>query len=391
MPESTAQQATTETITSSISSNISGSDFGSRHSSHRSSSVSSTDSFPHSSTGSSPSSHPHAVPPSLSESGVPIWQSDDDVDHCALCGKQFTFFVRRHHCRLCGRICCASCASNFMRYLPNTYVVSPPSQIFLESPHVPHRTCTECTDELDMIRHALREGSGSILNDSAGNSLLSRDNNSSAVIPNMLVKSSSEHVTTTEMSTSSSQVTLTNNLQGEQGSSDQPIRQRQPKSKTHTSNRSTHEDPACPVCGKFLGFLNETQREEHTNQCLEAQNFSCSPQSRRTYNRMLVSTIPKNADVNKLQLNEDNECIICMEGFKPGDKIGRLECLCCFHYKCIRDWFKHKGRCECPVHVLHYDNWSNTSIHKTGINQCMHLFLWYTYKTRWIFRVNNPP
>lgn len=49
----------------------------------------------------------------------------------------------------------------------------------------------------------------------------------------------------------------------------------------------------------------------------------------------------------------DNECVICLEDLKPGDKVGRLECLCVFHYKCIKDWFNKKGYGECPVHFLH--------------------------------------
>ncbi|QOU19126.1 hypothetical protein BRETT_004347 [Brettanomyces bruxellensis] len=324
MSEVMTQQVSTETGSSSIHSNISNAGFAysplyssshsSPHSSPHSSSHSSSHSShssPHSSANSSANSsphsmavsHPNTVPPSLNESGTTSLQIMWQNMLCFMC-------IKFH----------------------------------------------ECAEELDMIRHALREGSSSILNDSSGNSLLSRENKSAAALPNMLIKTTPEHVTTTEMSKSSSQVTLTNDAQTGQGSSNGPIHKPYSGSQTRANHKIIHEDPTCPVCGKFLGFLNEAQRENHTSQCLESQDFSCSPQSRRTYNRMLVSTIPKDANVDKLQLNEDNECIICMEEFKPGDKIGRLECLCCFHYKCIRDWFKHKGRCECPVHILHYDS-----------------------------------
>lgn len=50
----------------------------------------------------------------------------------------------------------------------------------------------------------------------------------------------------------------------------------------------------------------------------------------------------------------DNECVICLEELRPGDKVGRLECLCVFHYKCIKDWFNKKGYGECPVHYLQH-------------------------------------
>ena len=30
---------------------------------------------------------------------LPTWQPDSDVSHCPVCGSQFTFFYRKHHCR----------------------------------------------------------------------------------------------------------------------------------------------------------------------------------------------------------------------------------------------------------------------------------------------------
>jgi len=48
----------------------------------------------------------------------------------------------------------------------------------------------------------------------------------------------------------------------------------------------------------------------------------------------------------------EQECTICMEEFQPGEEMGRLECLCKFHRKCIRDWWGVKGRGSCPVHVF---------------------------------------
>ena len=44
------------------------------------------------------------------------------------------------------------------------------------------------------------------------------------------------------------------------------------------------------------------------------------------------------------------ECVICFEEFVVGDEMGRLECLCKFHRKCIRQWWDTKGPGECPVH-----------------------------------------
>ncbi|KAK2628122.1 hypothetical protein QTJ16_002768 [Diplocarpon rosae] len=46
---------------------------------------------------------------------------------------------------------------------------------------------------------------------------------------------------------------------------------------------------------------------------------------------------------------DDAECTICLEEFEVGGWMGRLECFCRFHCKCIQQWFAlHPG--QCPVH-----------------------------------------
>lgn len=37
------------------------------------------------------------------------WKDDKSVPECEGCEAKFTLLTRRHHCRLCGRIFCASC------------------------------------------------------------------------------------------------------------------------------------------------------------------------------------------------------------------------------------------------------------------------------------------
>lgn len=36
------------------------------------------------------------------------WQDDTTVSNCTLCGIRFSLAIRRHHCRLCGRVVCSS-------------------------------------------------------------------------------------------------------------------------------------------------------------------------------------------------------------------------------------------------------------------------------------------
>ena len=62
----------------------------------------------------------------------PTWIPDENRDRCALCKIQFSMFSRRHHCRLCGDIYCASC-SNFTAIVP-----------FLHNDHRPVRHCSVC-------------------------------------------------------------------------------------------------------------------------------------------------------------------------------------------------------------------------------------------------------
>ena len=39
-----------------------------------------------------------------------IWQLDPKVSKCNKCSSDFTMFVRKHHCRLCGKIYCNECS-----------------------------------------------------------------------------------------------------------------------------------------------------------------------------------------------------------------------------------------------------------------------------------------
>lgn len=42
------------------------------------------------------------------------WLVDKEATHCLGCQGQFTWWLRRHHCRLCGRIFCYYCCNNFV-------------------------------------------------------------------------------------------------------------------------------------------------------------------------------------------------------------------------------------------------------------------------------------
>ena len=39
------------------------------------------------------------------------WMPDKACKECSECGAKFNWFLRRHHCRICGRIFCNTCCS----------------------------------------------------------------------------------------------------------------------------------------------------------------------------------------------------------------------------------------------------------------------------------------
>ncbi|ROV99926.1 hypothetical protein VMCG_06180 [Cytospora schulzeri] len=59
-----------------------------------------------------------------SDVSLPRWQPDAEVTICPICHTQFSIFVRKHHCRKCGRVVCASCSPHRIT-IPYQYIVQP--------------------------------------------------------------------------------------------------------------------------------------------------------------------------------------------------------------------------------------------------------------------------
>ncbi|PHH71334.1 hypothetical protein CDD80_5353 [Ophiocordyceps camponoti-rufipedis] len=58
---------------------------------------------------------------SAGESRMP----DAEVTYCPICNAQFSIFVRKHHCRKCGRVVCNSCSPHRI-IIPHQYIVRAP-------------------------------------------------------------------------------------------------------------------------------------------------------------------------------------------------------------------------------------------------------------------------
>ncbi|KAK9389853.1 FYVE zinc finger-domain-containing protein [Lipomyces mesembrius] len=89
---------------------------------------------------------PAAERPGAQDATIPPWQADSDVSGCPICQQPFTFFYRRHHCRICGRVVCGQCSSSYIPYPPGTYVLSP-YQRYSDPSGTLLRTCDDCIRE----------------------------------------------------------------------------------------------------------------------------------------------------------------------------------------------------------------------------------------------------
>jgi FYVE zinc finger len=75
------------------------------------------------------------------------WEADDQVQICRLCNRRFTAFLRRHHCRYCGRVVCHRCSGNLER-IPPERVVRNPFVAEQTGGYTVHRVCDSCVSVL---------------------------------------------------------------------------------------------------------------------------------------------------------------------------------------------------------------------------------------------------
>lgn len=71
----------------------------------------------------------------------PLWVNDRERPGCRACGARFGFSRRRHHCRICGEICCAECCPKVDLALPE--VGSTSVRVCVSCRHSQRRKSTE--------------------------------------------------------------------------------------------------------------------------------------------------------------------------------------------------------------------------------------------------------
>ncbi|EKG12968.1 Zinc finger FYVE-type protein [Macrophomina phaseolina MS6] len=350
----------------------------------------------------SPDGSVSSVPRRDSDIVIPQWQPDSDVSHCPVCGTQFSFWYRKHHCRKCGRVVCANCSPHRIT-IPRQYIVRAPEELRMSR-----------TGLIDLIGED--DGSSSrydlYLNPALGGgeevrvcnpcvpdpNLSPPPRHASSAFPNF--DSSGFHDQFGQHRYSPLQTPGRSRNMTYDSSQAYGNRQysHHRQSLSDVSQRSTDpfrssripEEDECPVCHEELppkGPDGSTvAREQHVEECIAANFAGPSSQSRTSTPSAAVDAAvattaahpgdarasaptPPVAESSRRrrhtqgmlryrasekdcldETGNPQECIICFEDFKEGDEMGRLECFCKFHRLCIRQWWDTKGDGSCPTH-----------------------------------------
>ncbi|KAI1739280.1 hypothetical protein F4680DRAFT_422256 [Xylaria scruposa] len=364
---------------------------------------------------------------------LPTWQPDTEVSQCPICGVRFGMFLRRHHCRKCGRVVCDGCSPHRIT-IPHPYIVRPPGDpgpaLQLSYPGVERgiadfssigggervRLCNPCVPDPNTAPPQPQQTSRPIIVDGrasrarpsnesfGGSSADARPYPQHPQLRSQGYTSRNRSATTSTghaqeyfpffpYSSTSSQYPQPNTaayysqssvphrrvssahiypphmthfgrLHGSSSSGFVPSFSglNRPLPRTPTPEPEIPEEDVCPVCHRELPSRSlsncEALREAHINNCITSHsnyrgdqavtaigtgNHGTPPPRTTRRTRMFPYVATEKDCVG------DVECTICLEEFKVGDQMARLECFCRFHRSCIDSWFVNRpGRC--PVH-----------------------------------------
>lgn len=94
---------------------------------------------------------------------IPKWINDEDVSKCYSCKKTFSFLLRKHHCRSCGRIFCYYCCHKKIRLPRNIehFPEKPKStMVFVNDwlkgeEHMLEKVCERCFKKYNEIKNIM--------------------------------------------------------------------------------------------------------------------------------------------------------------------------------------------------------------------------------------------
>ena len=216
-----------------------------------------------------------------------IWQPDYTAQECPTCMRRFSTFVRKHHCRVCGRVICYQCSLSRVALSQDVCVNTPDGLGSTSAPSMYHRVCDECMRTGDVATIAAA---------------------AAAATPVSFLSSPIDTASTT----------ITKSI----------------KHKAVLEADDGANLSECPVCLQPLAsFESDREREEHVNMCL--MGVGSSPAGFSVNGRYLVYTLKENSALVGM------ECVICFEEFAAGERIARLECLCNYHRVRTSDMLFH--------------------------------------------------
>lgn len=331
----------------------------------------------------------------------PRWQPDAEVTYCPICNAQFSIFVRKHHCRKCGRVVCNSCSPHRI-IIPHQYIVRAPgsdvsisTSLLLDGLGAGYfeaggqsggervRLCNPCVPDPNTAppqspasttgppppsRHRPPNTVYGVGNDygsvfTAGRSgdayqYYSPRWRSVTMGPTPHGGSAGHHGRIGAPYHAPVDRLLASGLSG---AAPPPRRHRHSSFGDATSSRhralppppQIAEEDECPICHRELPSRGlpdfETLRESHISACIQAHSAYGSPRGDATALSAPRRTGMYTYAATEKDCIDDAECTICLEEFAVGVAMARLECLCRFHKACISAWFvNHPGRC--PVH-----------------------------------------
>ena len=93
---------------------------------------------------------------SIQKTSPSIWIPSKNIQNCYKCKEPFNMWRRKHHCRVCGRIFCGSCADEWGIIPSLVNLTSPINQSFSIYSYLysKKRMCLGCKGQMDFIRNS---------------------------------------------------------------------------------------------------------------------------------------------------------------------------------------------------------------------------------------------